>query len=38
MNKGLSAPGTPLTAREIADARASRLFKLFSSQQSPSAN
>lgn len=38
MNKGLSAPGTPLTAREISDVRASRLFKLFSSQQSQSAN
>ena len=29
MNKGLSAPGTPLTAREIADVRKSRLAKRF---------
>jgi len=29
MNRGLSPPGTPLTAREIADARKSRLAKRF---------
>ena len=29
MNRGLSAPGTPLTSREIADARKSRLAKRF---------
>ncbi len=29
MNRGLSAPGTPLTAREIADVRKSRLAKRF---------
>jgi hypothetical protein len=37
MNKGLSPPGAPLTAKEIADARASRLFKMFSSAQPASA-
>jgi hypothetical protein len=29
MNRGLSAPGTPLTAREINDARKSRLAQRF---------
>jgi len=35
MNPGLSPPGTPLTAREISDARASRLARRFGGPTSP---
>jgi hypothetical protein len=34
MNRGLSAPGTPLTSSEIKDARASRLFQRFGERPS----